>query len=281
MPPPLARPVGTQLREWRQRRRLSQSQLALDAEMSPRHLSFLETGRSAPSRSMLLRLSERLDVPLRDRNSLLLAAGFAPMFRERPLADPGLDIVRRTIDLVLRGHEPAPAIAVDRHWHIVSMNRCVGALLEGVDPTLLESPVNALRLALHPGGLAPRILNLGAWRTHLLARLEGQIAASGDPVLEALRRELVGYPAPSTPEREAAGAGHEASGIAVPLVLRTPLGVLSFVSTTTVFGSPTDVLVSELALETFFPADEATARCLSAARPADLPPTSTPPIVAR
>jgi transcriptional regulator with XRE-family HTH domain len=256
------RPVGEQLREWRQRRRMSQLDLACDAEISTRHLSFVETGRAVPSREMLLRLVERLDVPLRERNALLLAAGFAPMFKERRLDDPELQAARRVVERVLKGHAPYPALAVDRHWHLVLANEAVAPLLAGVDADLLQPPVNVLRLSLHPRGLAPRIANFGEWRAHLLARLHAQVVASADPVLAALLRELADYPVP--PDDDAPPA-HDTAGVAVPFQLRTPGGVLSFISTTTVFGTPVDVTLSELALETFFPADDATARALHAA----------------
>src|SRR6516164_1267377 len=176
-------PVGGLLRQWRQRRRLSQLDLACDAGISTRHLSFVETGRAQPSREMLLHLAEQLDVPLRERNVLLVAAGYAPVFRERSLEDPALAAARTAIDLVLAGHEPFPAIAVDRHWRLVSANKAVGVLLAGVDQDLLRQPVNVLRVALHPDGLAPRTVNLAEWRAHLLARLRRQIELTADPEL--------------------------------------------------------------------------------------------------
>jgi transcriptional regulator with XRE-family HTH domain len=260
------RPVGHLVREWRQRRRLSQLDLALEAEISPRHLSFLETGRSTPSREMVLRLAARLDVPLRERNTLLLAAGYAPAFRERPLADPDLVSARQAVDLVLTGHEPFPALAVDRHWHLVAANRAVGPLLDGIAGTLLEPPVNVLRLGLHPEGLAPRIANAGEWREHVLARLRRQIDASGDPVLRDLFEELRGYPVSAGDAPPASAHTPSAIGaVVVPLRLRSPAGILSFISTTTVFGTPVDITLSELALETFFPADATTAAVLRAA----------------
>ena len=260
--PPTSRTVGELLREWRQRRRMSQLDLACDAEISTRHLSFVETGRAVPSREMLLRLVERLDVPLRERNALLLAAGFAPMFKERRLDDPELQAARQVVLRVLRGHAPYPALAVDRHWQLVLANEAVAPLLEGVAADLLQPPVNVLRLSLHPRGLASRIANFGEWRAHLLARLHAQVVASADPVLAALLRELADYP---VPVEAAAPPAHDTAGVAVPLQLRTPAGVLSFISTTTVFGTPVDITLSELALETFFPADDATARALHAA----------------
>jgi transcriptional regulator with XRE-family HTH domain len=182
--------VGTLLRDWRQRRHLSQLDLACEADISSRHLSFLETGRSQPSREMVLHLAERLDVPLRERNALLLAAGYAQVFKERSLDDPTLQAARRVVDLVLAGHEPFPALAVDRHWILVASNRAVPPLLAGVEPSLLEPPVNALRLGLHPRGLAPRIANLAEWRSHLFMRLRRQIDASADPVLEEFWQTL-------------------------------------------------------------------------------------------
>lgn len=253
--------VGELLRQWRLRRRLSQLDLACEAEISTRHLSFLETGRSRPSREMLLRLAEWLDVPLRERNTMLLAAGYAPVFPERPLADPSMEAARRTIQRVLTGHEPYPALAVDRHWTLVMANAAVPRLMGQVeDASLLEPPMNVLRLSLHPKGLAPRIANLGQWRAHLLARLHRQIEVSSDPVLAALLEELRAYPISGG--SATAEAEHDFAGIAVPLQFQTPAGTLSFISTTTVFGTPVDLTLAELALETFFPADEASAEAL-------------------
>jgi transcriptional regulator with XRE-family HTH domain len=254
-----ARPIGELLREWRQRRRLSQLDLAVEAEISTRHLSFLETGRSSPSREMLLRLAEQLEVPLRERNALLVAAGFAPVFSERRLDDPAMDPARQAMDLVLTGHEPYPALAVDRHWTMVAANNAVAPLLEGVAPELLRPPVNVLRVALHPQGLAPRTVNFTEWRNHLLARLRRQVDLSADPVLSELLKELTGYRAPvsTRPPRPA-----EEAAIVVPLQLEVRGDVLSMFSTTSVFGTPVDLTVAELALETFFPADAATAELL-------------------
>jgi transcriptional regulator with XRE-family HTH domain len=252
-----ALPVGNLLRTWRQRRRLSQLALACDAEISQRHLSFLESGRAAPSRNMILHLAEQLDVPLRDRNVLLVAAGFAPIYRERPLGDPALQEARKAVDVVLKGHEPYPALAVDRHWTLVAANRAVSQLLNGADPELLQPPVNVLRLSLHPAGLAPRIVNSAQWRAHVLARLSRQAEASADRVIADLLRELRDFP--STSKDEHALEAREFAGIAVPLRLTSASGVLSFFSTTTVFGTPLDITLSELAIESFFPADAATA----------------------
>ncbi|HET7862807.1 MAG TPA: helix-turn-helix transcriptional regulator [Burkholderiaceae bacterium] len=263
-------PVGTQLRDWRQRRRLSQLDLALEAGVSARHLSFMETGRALPSREMLLRLSERLEVPLRERNGLLVAAGYAPMYAERPLQDPSMAAARHAVERLLAGHEPYPALAVDRHWHLLMANPAAQGLLAGLEPALLEPPVNVLRAALHPHGLAPRILNLADFRAHLLARLHQQVQASPDGRLQTLLDELRAYPCPGACRGAAAHAtpADDLGGVAVALKLRTPAGVLSFITTTTVFGSAVDITVAELTLETFFPADAATQQALQRAAPA-------------
>lgn len=257
-------PIGALLRDWRQRRRLSQLGLALDAEISARHLSFLETGRARPSRDMVLRLAERLDVPLRERNAMLVAAGFAPAFPERPLADASMAAARRALDAILTAHEPYPALVVDRHWTLVMANTAIAPLLAGIDESLLAAPTNVLRLTLHPRGLAPRVVNFMQLRAHLLARLHRQIEVSGDGVLAALLEELRGYPRPGDAGPDEGES--DFAGIAVPLRLRTPAGVLSFISTITVFGTPVDLTLAELALEMFFPADDATARILGGAR---------------
>ncbi len=250
-------PLGEQLRHWRQARRMSQMDLALDAEISPRHLSFLETGRSRPSRDMVLRLAERLEIPLRQRNAMLLAAGFAPAYASRPLDDPDLAEARQAVEKILKGHEPFPALAVDRHWTMLAHNDASPTRLAGVSPALLDPPVNVLRLSLHPEGLARRIVNLGEWKRHLIDRLKNQVAASGDPVLGRLVEELKAYPA------EAPRAPFESSqSVFLPLVLRSEAGILSFFSTTTVFGTPVDITLSEIAVEAFFPADRATGEAL-------------------
>ena len=268
MDTPTARsPIGEHLRHWRQHRRLSQQDLALEAAVSTRHLSCMETGRAQPSREMVLRLADRLDVPLRERNALLVAAGFAPMYQARALDHPDLAAARRAVDLVLKGHEPNPALAVDRHWNLVAANAAVPPLLAGVAPHLLAPPVNVLRLSLHPEGLGPRIANAGQWRTHLLHRLQQQIAATADGGLQALHDELAAYPiAPDAPKTAKAPAGHGAAAadIVVPFQLRTPQGLLSFISTVTIFGTPVDVTLQELAVESFFPADPATQAALAA-----------------
>jgi transcriptional regulator with XRE-family HTH domain len=248
--------AGALLREWRRRRHMSQLDLALEAEVSARHLSFVETGRSKPSAEMVMHLAEKLDVPLRDRNQLLLAAGYAPAYGQRPLDDPELGPVRDALDRVLEGHEPYPALVVDRHWGLVAANSAVGLLTQGVPDHLLEPPTNVLRLALHPEGLAPRIANLAEWRAHLLDRLGREAVATQDPALAALYDELAAYPGgeqPATPPDLVAGE------IAVPLRLRHEQGEATFISTVTTFGTAVDVTVSELSIEAFFPADEATA----------------------
>lgn len=253
---------GDHLRDWRRRRRLSQLDLACEADISTRHLSFIETGRSRPSRDMVLHLAERLEVPLRERNTLLVAAGFAPAYPVRPLDDPALALARRAVERVIEAHAPNPALAVDRHWQLVAANAAVPLLLDGVSPALLQPPVNVLRLGLHPDGLAPRIVNYGEWRGHLLERLQRQVDSAGDPVLVELLAELRAYPAP--PARIATLAPPEEAhpDVVVPFRLATASGILSFLSTTTVFGTPVDVTLSELAVESFFPADAATAEAL-------------------
>ena len=259
-PPTRREGFGEHLRHWRQHRRLSQLALAQEAEVSTRHLSYVETGRAEPSREMVLRLADRLEVPLRERNVLLMAAGYAPLYRERPLDDPALAAARQAVELVLRGHEPFPALAVDRHWHMVAANRVLPRLLEGAqDTALLQGPVNVLRLSLHPQGLAPRIANLAQWRGHLFERLRQQIGATDDPVLAALLDELRGYPGGDASAAPDAG---EHPGVVVPLRLYSAAGTLAFISTTTVFGSPVDVTLQELAVESFFPSDEHTANVL-------------------
>ena len=254
--PAHARPnhFGDHLREWRQRRHLSQLDLAGDAEISARHLSFVETGRAAPSRDMVLRLAERLDVPLRERNVLLVAAGFAPAFPSRSLDDPALAAARQAMETILKAHEPYPALAVDRHWNLVSANAMIAPFLASVAPSLLAPPINVMRLSFHPQGLAPLTVNLAEWCGHLLERLHRQCEATADPVLIALYEELKTYPVPARKAPQTVGA----DSLAIPFRIRMGDDVLSFISTTMVFGTPLDVTLSELALETFFPADEMT-----------------------
>ena len=252
--------VGPLLREWRRRRHLSQFELALEADVSARHLSFVETGRSRPSPEMVIHLAERLEVPLRERNRLLLAAGYAPRYGQRGLDDPELGPVAEAVQRVLTGHEPYPAVVVDRHWGMVAANRAIALLTDGCAAHLLEPPVNVLRLGLHPDGLAPRIVNFAQWHEHLLDRLDRQAVASGDPALRALHEELAALP----------GAGDDAppepslGDVAVPLRLRHDGGELTFISTVTTFGTAIDITVAELAIESFFPGDARTAEVLRA-----------------
>src|SRR3984893_6177806 len=231
--------VGDHLREWRQRRHLSQLDLAGDAEISARHLSFVETGRAAPSREMVLKLAERLEVPLRERNVLLVAAGFAPAFPQRSLDDPMLKSARQAIDLVLKAHEPNPALAYDRHWNLVTANRMVAPLLEGIPARLLGQPFNILRLAFHPEALAPRTVNLAEWCGHLLERLHRQCEITADPGLIALYHELKADPLP------ARSGPLPADNVAIPFKIRFGSDVLSFLSTTMIFGTPVDITLSE------------------------------------
>ena len=250
--------VGPLLRGWRERRRLSQLDLALDAGVSSRHLSFVETGRSRPSAAMVLNLADRLEVPLRDRNRLLLAAGHAPVYEEHGLDEPEMAPIRDTIQLLLDAHEPYPALVVDGAWEMLAANRAVTLFIEGVPEELLAPPLNVLRVSLHPDGLAGRIVNLGDWRAHILERLERQIAVTGSPALAVLLDELRAYPAPE-PET---GAHHD---IALPLRLRGPDGdELSFISTIATFGTAAEITASELSIETFFPADPETTAAVAA-----------------
>lgn len=254
MPSP-SPPLGSLLREWRRRRRLTQLDLAGDVATTTRHLSFVETGRARPSREMLLRLGAALQMPLRARNALLLAGGFAPTFPERPLDDPAMAGVRSAVDAVLAGHEPYPALAIDRRWNLVAANRAVTPLLETAAPELRRPPVNVLRLTLDPNGIAPRIVNLAEWRAHLCERVRRQLDAAPDAEVQRLLDELQAHSAP-TPTRDREGA--DASDVVVPLRLRCKYGELRFYSTTMVFGSPGEITISELAVESFFPADPET-----------------------
>ncbi|MGC4192602.1 MAG: helix-turn-helix transcriptional regulator [Thermomicrobiales bacterium] len=249
--------VGDILRTWRQRRRFSQLDLASEAAVSTRHLSFVETGRANASREMLLHLAQCLEMPLGERNALLAAAGYAPVYPRRELDDPAMRAVRETIDLLLRGHEPHPSLVIDRHWNLVAANRVLPLLLGDVAPVLMTPPVNILRLAVHPEGLASRIVNAREYIGFLVARLRHEVAVSGDPVLAALLEELgVWRHEQGWDDRDTGWtASHE---IAVPFRIRTDLGILSFLGTTTVFGTATDITVSELTIESFFPLDSST-----------------------
>jgi transcriptional regulator with XRE-family HTH domain len=235
---------------------MSQLDLALAAQVSARHVSFIETGRAQPSREMLLNLSRHLDIPRREQNVLLLSAGLAPHFTETPMDDRRFAHARTLIELILRTHEPYPAVAIDRHWNAVMHNRALEPVLTTVAAELRAPPVNLLKLSLHPGGIAPRIVNFGEWRAHLLARLQQQIDATGDPVLLGLREEVGAYPHPPTTPDDINTA------LAIPLVLQTPAGVMRFFTTTMVFGSPVDITLAELAIETFVPADAETAAAM-------------------
>ncbi|HEY3976276.1 MAG TPA: helix-turn-helix transcriptional regulator [Streptosporangiaceae bacterium] len=259
---------GDLLRQWRQDRGVSQLALASDADVSPRHLSFVETGRSAPSRGLVLRLAEHLEIPLRGRNELLLAAGFAPEYSQSGLDAPALSMVRVAIRQLLTGHNPYPALVVDRHWNLVEANAAADVLTEDVPDELAAPPFNVLRYSLHPAGLAPRILNLEQWREHVLGRLDREVRATADAGLAELYRELRDYPGGSAggglsrPSREVGAAE-----VVVPLRLLHKDQELSLFTTTTLFGTPNDVTVEELAIESFYPADERTAAYLRSVAP--------------
>ena len=255
-------PVGAMLRDWRQRRRKSQLDLALEAEVSARHLSFVETGRARPSREMVTRLAGHLAIPPREQNALLVAAGFAPVYPERPLESPELAAAREAVELILAGHEPVPALAVDRRWNLVAANRIVPLLLAGADPDLLAPPINVVRLSLHPDGLAPRIRNLSQWREQMFYRLERDLDLTGAPELVELLDEVRRYPLVERSRTTAGSPPPISSDVAVPLELEVGDEVLAFYSTTTVFGTPVDVTLSELAIESFFPANAETAAAL-------------------
>lgn len=248
--------IGSEIKKWRGHRRLSQMDLALDAEISPRHLSFVETGRSRPSRDLVIRLAEVLGVPQRERNTMLVSAGFAPLYPESGLGSEAMHAARAAISHVLKAYQPFPALAIDRHWMMVDANAPLLALMAGVAPHLMQQPVNALRVSLHPEGVAPRIVNLAEWRSALFQRLREQIDASADPVLVALLEELKGYPGGEV------AAPPTAYPLAIPMILDTPLGRLSMLSMSAVFGSPVDITLSELAIESFLPADDATFEAL-------------------
>jgi transcriptional regulator with XRE-family HTH domain len=250
--------VGDHLREWRLRRRMSQLDLACEAEVSSRHLSFVETGRSQPSRDMILRLAERLEVPMRERNVLLVAGGFAPVFPERSLDAPELAAAKAALDILLEGMTPYPAFAVDRHWNIVASNGALPQLYDGIDAQLLTPPVNALRLSLHPRGLGPRIVNFAEWHAHVVDRLKRQIDLTADPGLIELLDEVRGYGRALAPPGRPRAASPAAPQMIVPFQVSIAGEVASFFTTTMVFGTPVEVTLSELALESFFPADAAT-----------------------
>jgi transcriptional regulator with XRE-family HTH domain len=249
---------GDLLRDWRTVRRVPQLELASAADVSARHLSFLETGRSAPSRTMVLKLADHLDVPLRERNQLLLAAGFAPTYGESPMDGERMAMVRSALRQVLTATEPYPALAIDRHWNLVDANAAVAAFTDGAPEDLLAAPFNVLKFSLDPRGLGGRIINLGQWRTHLFERLDRQIRVTGDPALKSLLADLLAYPAPDAEDEDPVMSGD----VAVYLRLRAGDEELAFFSTVTTFGTPLDVTVDELSVESFYPADDKTAEYL-------------------
>jgi transcriptional regulator with XRE-family HTH domain len=253
---PQAPRVGELLRSWRQRRKISQFELSLDSAVSSRHLSFIETGRSRPSREMVLHLAERLDVPLREQNTLLLAAGYAPIYGERSLADAEMAVAREALDRFLVAHMPYPALVMDRYSNIVAANDAIELMLEGVAPWLIEPPANGLRITLHPEGMAPTIVNLPQWSAHLMHRLGRRAAITGDAELEQLYDELAAYPGVHTESP----AHDVAAEIVLPVVVRRDGEELSFICTQTTFGTAVDVTLAELSIEAFYPADDATAR---------------------
>ncbi|MGW4361023.1 helix-turn-helix domain-containing protein [Streptomyces californicus] len=278
--------VGPLLREWRERRRISQLELALRADSSARHISFVETGRSRPSEDMVLRLAEALDVPVRERNALLVMAGYAPRYAQTPLDAPAMSALRESLDRLLTAYEPYPALVVDGVYGVVAANRGIALLLEGVAERLLVPPVNAMRLTLHPEGLAPRIVNLPEWRADLLAQMERQIALVRSPALRELYEEVAAYPVPERPadtdrtdvpagpggsggsaSADGRAGGERAAAFALPMRLEHGGRVLSFVSSIATFNTPMDVTVAELAIETFLPADRETAAYLHAHLP--------------
>ncbi|MEY9995705.1 transcriptional regulator with XRE-family HTH domain [Streptomyces sp. V4I8] len=260
--------VGPLLRAWRVQRRVSQLELALRADSSARHISFIETGRSRPSEEMVLRLAEHLDVPVRERNALLLAAGYAPRYPETPLDDPALDALRAGMEQLIQGYEPYPALVVDAMYDVHAANRGVLMLLDGIPEHLLEPPLNAMRLTLHPEGLAPRIRNLREWRGHLLAQMERQIALHRSEPLRKLYEEVAAYPVPEeSPSRGTAEPAEPVPYFALPLRIEHDGRVLSFISSISTFNTPMDVTVAELAIETLLPADPATVKYLQSLLP--------------
>ncbi|MFD7286439.1 helix-turn-helix domain-containing protein [Streptomyces sp. NPDC059863] len=263
--------VGPLLRDWRKRRRVSQLELAIRADSSARHISFIETGRARPSEEMVLRLADRLDVPVRERNTLLLAAGYAPRFTETALDDPAMDAVRQGLERLLQGYEPYPAVVVDGTYTVVAANRGIAMLMEGLPAKLLAPPLNAMRLTLHPEGLAPRIRNLPEWRGHLLDQMERQLALDRSPALRAVYDEVAAYPLPESAAEEGTTAAGDAGALrsvagpsfALPMIIEHDGRVLSFLSSISTFNTPMDVTVAELAIETFLPADPATVAYLT------------------
>jgi transcriptional regulator with XRE-family HTH domain len=260
---PADKGVGPLLRAWREQRRVSQLELALRADSSARHISFIETGRSRPSEEMVLRLAEHLDIPVRERNALLLAAGYAPHYPETPLDDPALDALREGMERLIQGYEPYPALVVDAMYNVVAANRGILMLLDGIPESLLAPPLNAMRLTLHPQGLASRIRNLTEWRGHLLDQMQRQIALHRSEPLRALYEEVAAYPVPEAASDASEGQPAESVAyFALPLRIEHEGRTLSFISSISTFNTPMDVTVAELAIETLLPADPATVKYL-------------------
>lgn len=257
----VAVPVGELVRDWRQRRRLSQMHLALEVGVSPRHLSFVETGRSKPSPELVESIAEELDVPLRERNALLLAAGYAPRYRERPLDDPAMRFAMESVQRLLDAHDPYPGVVIDRQWNVVRANVAAGALTAGLPETVLGPTLNVYRVCLHPEGLAARTANFAEWATYLLGQLDRTVARTGDPTVLALRDEVREYPNVTALERRDPEPGDDAP-LLVPLRLAADGIELSLFTTLTTFGTPRDVTLDELAVELFYPADDATDKML-------------------
>ncbi|MCZ4603876.1 helix-turn-helix transcriptional regulator [Streptomyces sp. Lzd4kr] len=262
---PTGQGVGPLLRAWREQRRFSQLELALRADSSARHISFIETGRSRPSEEMVLRLAEHLEVPVRERNALLLAAGYAPRYPETPLDDPALDALRAGMEQLIQGYEPYPALVVDAMYNVHAANRGILMLLDDIPEHLLQPPLNAMRLTLHPDGLAPRIRNLREWRGHLLAQMQRQIALHRSEPLRELYEEVAAYPVPADPP--GAEPDEPVPYFALPMQIEHEGRVLSFISSISTFNTPMDVTVAELAIETLLPADPATVKYLQSLLP--------------
>ncbi|QIL83910.1 helix-turn-helix domain-containing protein [Diaphorobacter sp. HDW4A] len=256
-------PVGRMVRDWRLRRHLSQMDLALEAGLSTRHLSFIETGRSKPSAELLMSVAQRLDVPLRERNTMLLAAGYAPRYAQRNLQSPDMRLVHEALSRLLDAHHPYPALVLDRHWNVVLANPAAAVLVSLLPNELREPSVNIYRASLHPDGLARYTRNLQDWSTHLLAHLRRSIESSGDPVLTALEAEVLAYPGLNEAGDEASTSA-DVHALLVPCVLDLPTASLSLFTTLTSFGTPQDVTLQELCVEMFYPADAASEAALRA-----------------
>jgi transcriptional regulator with XRE-family HTH domain len=239
--------------------------LALDVGVSPRHLSFVETGRSKPSPELVLALADHLEVPLRERNTLLLAAGYAPRYPETSLDDPAMAQVRAALQRLLDTHDPYPGVVIDRAWNIVLSNRAAGVLADGLPVELLGPPLNVFRVCLHPEGLAARTRNFEEWASYLLWQLHRLVLSTSDPDLLLLEEEVKTYPDVAALGRESLWDGWDAPALLVPVELELDGVHLSLFTTLTTFGTPRDITLSEVAVELFFPADEATERALRAA----------------